>query len=260
MFQPPLKHVGYGDVRLLNMSSTYPIAAVAELIGEPARAAMLVALSDGRALPAGELARVAGVSAQSASGHLSKLVDGGLLAVQSEGRHRYYRLSSPHVSHAIEALGVISTAPRRPGAPRPPETLALYNVRSCYDHLAGRVAVELTKALETSRVIRPRGERDYRLGPGGKAWFADLGVDTETVGRSRRTFARRCLDWTERRPHLAGALGSALFTQIIALGWVARLAKTRALRITHRGARELESRFGIAARARGADGTPAYGP
>jgi DNA-binding transcriptional ArsR family regulator len=260
MFQPPLKHVGTRGARLPDVSSTYPIAAVAELIGEPARAAILVALTDGRALPAGELARVAGVSAQSASGHLSKLVDGGLLAVQCEGRHRYYRLSSVEVSHAIEALGVISTAPRRPGAPRPAEALALYNVRSCYDHLAGRVAVELTRVMETSRAVRPSGEREYALGTAGKTWFASLGVDTQSVLRSRRSFARRCLDWTERRPHLAGALGSALFAQLTALGWVARLPKTRALRITHRGVRELESRFGIAARARGADGTPAYGP
>lgn len=249
MFHPLLKHVGSGGARLPNVSSTYPIAAVAELIGEPARAAMLVALSDGRALPAGELARTAGVSAQSASGHLSKLVDGGLLAVQSEGRHRYYRLSSPDVSHAIEALGVISTAGRRPGVLRPPETQAIENIRSCYDHLAGRVAVELARAMEVSRAIRPRGERDYVLGPGARAWFAGLGVDTEALRGSRRAFARRCLDWTERRPHLAGALGAALFAKLVSLEWVARLPRTRALRITHRGERELGARFGIAARA-----------
>ncbi len=249
MFHLKLNHVGSPGARLPRMSSTYPIAAVAELIGEPARAAMLVALSDGRALPAGELARTAGVSAQSASGHLSRLVDGGLLAVQSEGRHRYYRLSSPDVSHAIEALGVISTSGRRPGAPRPPETRALENIRSCYDHLAGRVAVELTATLEASRVLQPRGERDYDLGPGAPALFGGLGVDAEALRGSRRAFALRCLDWTERRPHLAGALGSALFARLTELGWVARLPKTRALRITHRGERELGARFGIAARA-----------
>jgi DNA-binding transcriptional ArsR family regulator len=223
------------------MNATYPIAAVAELIGEPARAAILIALGDGRALPAGELARAAGVSAQSASAHLSKLVCGGLLSVQSEGRHRYYRMASPEVGHALEALGAISTMPRGPGVPRPPETRALYNARTCYDHLAGRVAVELASALEEARVIQPDGERDYALGPEGKAWFEALGVEAVALRRSRRSFARRCLDWTERRPHLAGALGAALSTRLMALGWVARL------RITQRGARELEGRFGIVA-------------
>lgn len=247
MFHPLLKHGRAGGGRLTGMNATYPIAAVAELIGEPARAAILVALADGRALPAGELARAAGVSAQSASGHLSKLVGGGLLAVHREGRHRYYRMSSPEVGHAIEALGAISTAPARPGAPRSRGTLALYNARSCYDHLAGRVAVELASSLETSRLLRPQGPRDYELGADGQAWFARLSVDTDALRGSRRAFARRCLDWTERRPHLAGALGAALFSRLMALGWVAPLAGTRALRITHRGSRELEGRFGIAA-------------
>jgi DNA-binding transcriptional ArsR family regulator len=230
------------------MNANYPIAAVAELVGEPARAAILIMLADGRALPAGELARAAGVSAQSASAHLSKLVGGGLLSVQSEGRHRYYTMASPAVGHAIEALGAIATNPRGPGVTRPPETRALYNLRSCYDHLAGRVAVDLASALERSRVIRLRGERDYELGPEGPRWFEALGLDAAALRRSRRTFARRCLDWTERRPHLAGALGAALFSRLMALGWVVRLPKTRALRITHRGAEELEGRFGILAR------------
>jgi DNA-binding transcriptional ArsR family regulator len=231
------------------MNANYPIAAVAELIGEPARAAILIMLADGRALPAGELARAAGVSAQSASAHLSKLVGGGLLSVQSEGRHRYYTMASPDVGHAIEALGAIATNPRGPGVAPPPETRALYNLRSCYDHLAGRVAVELTSALERSRVIWLRGERHYELGPEGPIWFEALGLDAAALCRSRRTFARRCLDWTERRPHLAGALGAALFSRLMALGWVARLPKTRALRVTHRGLGELEGRFGILARA-----------
>jgi len=222
------------------VNATYPVAAVAELIGEPARAAILIALADGRALPAGELARAASVSAQSASGHLSKLVGGGLLAVQSEGRHRYYRLSSPDVAHAIEALGAISTVLPRAGAARPRETPALYNLRTCYDHLAGRVAVDLARALETSGVLLARGERDYELGPVGPEWLERLGLNAEALRGSRRAFARRCLDWTERKPHLAGALGAALLSRLLTLGWVARLPQSRALRITHRGARELE--------------------
>jgi DNA-binding transcriptional ArsR family regulator len=247
MFQARLKRGRFGHATLGAVNATYPVAAVAELIGEPARAAMLIAVCDGRALPAGELARAAGVSAQSASAHLSKLVGGGLLSVQSEGRHRYYRMAGPEVGHAIEALGAISTPPRRPDRPRAPEARALHDARSCYDHLAGRVAVELASALERSRVIRPRGERDYELGPEGPGWLQDMGLEEEALRRSRRSFARRCLDWTERRPHLAGALGAALSTRLLSLGWVARRVGTRALRITHRGARELEGRFGILA-------------
>ncbi len=231
------------------MNATYPIAAVAELIGEPARAAILIALADGRALAAGELARVAGVSAQSASGHLSKLVGGGLLWVHREGRHRYYTMASPEVGHAVEALGAIATKPHGAGLSRSPETRALYNLRSCYDHLAGRVAVELTSAFEKSRMIQLRGERDYELGPEGPIRFEAFGLDTAALRRFRRRFARRCLDWTERRPHVAGALGAAILSRLMALGWVARLPKTRALRITSRGAGELEGRFGILARA-----------
>jgi len=232
---------------MVPMNAIYPIAAVAELIGEPARAAILIALSDGRALPAGELARAAGVSAQSASGHLSKLVGGGLLLVQSEGRHRYYRMSGPEVGHAIEALGVISTVTLPSGLPRSVTTKDLYNLRSCYDHLAGRIAVDLALKLETSKVIVRHTDREYELGPGGQAWFERLGVDTNALRGSRRLFARRCLDWTERKPHLSGALGAAVFSRLLGLEWVVRLPKTRALRITTHGVRELESQLGIQA-------------
>jgi DNA-binding transcriptional ArsR family regulator len=227
------------------MNSTYPIASVAELIGEPGRAAMLVALLEGRALTAGDLAFTAGVSAQSASAHLSKLVDGGLLAVQNAGRHRYYRMASADVGHAIEALGVIATHTRPPGVPQPRQARDIYLARSCYDHLAGRAAVDLATALETSGVLRHRGERDYELGPKGAGWFAGLGIDVETLRISRRMFARRCLDWTERKPHLAGSLGAALFSRMLTLGWLARRRDTRALRITHRGEHELHVRFGF---------------
>jgi DNA-binding transcriptional ArsR family regulator len=232
------------------MNTAYPIAMVAELLGEPARSAILIALLDGRTLAAGELAYIAGVSAQSASAHFSKLVDGGLLSVQSSGRHRYYRMASPHVAHALEALGAIATKPRHPGVPRMPgnrEAMALYTARTCYDHLAGRVGVELAEALESARVIKVCSERDYELGMRGKALLSNLGLDIDQLKRSRRTFARQCLDWTERRPHVAGALGAALFSRLLTLGWFARLPKTRALRITHRGARELQNRFGIGA-------------
>jgi DNA-binding transcriptional ArsR family regulator len=228
------------------MNTTYPIAAIGELIGEPARATILIALLDGKARTAGELALTADISAQSASAHLSKLVDGGLLTVGRTGRHRYYAMAGPDVAYALEALGSISTVPRAhiaaPG-PRTPDDM--YTARSCYDHLAGRIAVEISSALEKSAVIRRRGECDYELGRAGRGWFANLGIDVDALRRSRRAFARQCLDWTERRPHIAGALGAALCSRIIALGWIARRRDTRALRITHHGARELRSRLGL---------------
>ncbi len=226
------------------MNARYPLAAVAELIGEPARAAMLIALVDGRALPAGELARSAGISAQSASGHLGKLVLGGLLSVSSSGRHRYYRLAAPEVAHALEALGAISTA-RGVGVPRSPRPEPLHEARLCYDHLAGRVGVEITAALERAGALEASGERDFVLGPRGEDAFGGIGLDLAALRGARRAFARRCLDWTERRPHLAGALGAALCARLLELEWLARTPKSRALRITHRGARGLAERFGV---------------
>jgi hypothetical protein len=136
------------------------------------------------------------------------ILDGGLLTASRSGRHRYYAMAGPDVAHALEALGSISTLPRaRIAAPRPRAADDMYTARSCYDHLAGRIAVELSGALQKCGVIRPSGERDYELGRAGRAWFANLGIDVDSLRRSRRIFARQCLDWTERRPHIAGALG-----------------------------------------------------
>ena len=229
------------------MTTAHPISSVGELIGEPARTAILIALLDGRDLSAGELAKIAGISPQSASAHLSKLVDGALLTARHHGRHRYYGITRPDVAYALEALGSIATLPRPTAAIRSREDLDMYRARSCYDHLAGRVAVELTKALEDSKVILISGERDYKLGPKGLIWFANMDIDVDALQRVRRIFARRCLDWTERKPHLAGALGAALYSRMFAAGWIARRPGTRALRITQRGARELQTRFGFIA-------------
>ena len=227
------------------MIPTYPIASIAELIGEPARAQILVALLDGSALPAGELARIAGVSAQSASAHLSQLVNGGLLKVESEGRHRYYRIAGREVAHAVEALGAISTVQRPCGLLHDREKDTLCLARSCYDHLAGRIAVEMAEALESLKVISPCGEREYRMGSRGNKWFAKIGVEIDGLRRSRRSFAKECLDWTERKPHIAGALGAAIFSRFVALGWIARRSNTRAVRITQLGSREFHTRLGI---------------
>jgi DNA-binding transcriptional ArsR family regulator len=228
------------------MESAYPIATVAELMGDRGRSSILLTLIDGSSRPAGELAILAGLSAQSASGHLSKLVDGGLLTVQGIGRHRYYKLASADIAHALEALGAIAIAPARRPAPQNPEKLALYTARTCYDHLAGRIAVGLAGFLVDAGMVTVSGEKEYEVGKNGAAFLAALGIDVMELSGTRRAFARQCIDWTERKPHLAGALGAALCSRLISLNWFARRPGTRVLRVTQRGARELQERFGIA--------------
>jgi DNA-binding transcriptional ArsR family regulator len=224
-------------------SATVRVASVGEMFGDPARAAILVALLDGRARTAGELALTGNISAQSASGHLAKLTAGGLLAVRSQGRHRYYELANPDVAHALEAAGSLMT--RRANGSANGCSSQLVNARlansdirmarSCYDHLAGVVAVDLTRRIEALGAIRACGDWEYELGRDGEKFFAKLGIDLDALRRGRRAFARRCLDWTERKPHLAGALGAALFARLVETGWIARKRESRVVRITHLG-------------------------
>jgi hypothetical protein len=160
--------------------------------------------------------------------------------VHREGRHRYYRLASEDVAHALEALGVIATAPPRAGK-LSPERAALRAARACYDHLAGAVAVSIAEKLEREYLVQSAGDRAYEVTADGVRWFADvLGIDVEALACSRRTLARRCLDWTERRPHIAGALGAAMLEQMLAMRWAVKPAGSRAVRITVRGHDELE--------------------
>jgi DNA-binding transcriptional ArsR family regulator/DNA-binding PadR family transcriptional regulator len=216
------------------MTERFSIASVAGLVGEPSRAAILLALLDGRALPAGELARHAKLSAAAASLHLKKMIEGGLLVVQSAGRHRYYRLASPEVAHALEALGAIATV--APPLRSLSSTRAQLRVaRTCYDHLAGACAVALAQRLEQNGVLRVQDDRSYTITADGSSWLLDvMQVDTALLPR-RRAIARRCLDWTERRSHVAGPLGAAFLERFTAWRWVARTPDSRALRITSRG-------------------------
>lgn len=217
------------------MTARYALADVAALVGEPTRAAILLALIDGRALPAGELAVEAGLSAAATSLHLAKLTRGGLLLVQQEGRHRYYRLASGDVGHALEALGVLATA-RPPARALTRERAALRTARTCYDHLAGALAVALAEKMAREHVVREADEREYEITAHGAGWLADaMGIDVSGLATGRRPLARRCLDWTERRPHVAGALGAALLERVLVRRWVARVEGKRALRITARG-------------------------
>jgi DNA-binding transcriptional ArsR family regulator len=226
------------------MTTGSNMAAVGRLIGDPARGNMLDAMMDGRAHSAGELAVVAGVSPATASGHLRQLLDGHLVAVAVQGRHRYYRLASPAVARMLEGLMAI-TAPRPArsrATPHVPD--ALREARTCYDHLAGRLGIAITDRLEANGVVQIDSD-GILVTDHGQTWLADHAFNVDAArGRSRRPVCRPCLDWTERRPHLAGALGAALLDGLIARGWIARAEGSRAIAVTRSGAPELLQLFG----------------
>ncbi|GAA5127063.1 ArsR/SmtB family transcription factor [Pseudonocardia adelaidensis] len=206
------------------------LAPLATLIGDPARIAILAALAEGHALPAGELARRAGVHPATATGHLRRLVDGGLVVVHEQGRHRYHRLAGPRVAAVLEAMAQLAPATpvRSLRSVRAGKTLT--EARTCYDHLAGRRGVELRDRLLEAGALRLIDDRDHELTPTGRRLVTVVGVDPHPLDRTRRVFARSCVDWTGRRPHLAGALPAALTHRLIELGWLTRAAG-RGLRV-----------------------------
>jgi DNA-binding transcriptional ArsR family regulator len=228
--------------RMSSMASGNTIAEVASLIGDVARANILSALMDGRALTAGELAWHAGVSASTTSGHLSKLTEAELIALEKQGRHRYYRLASPEIAHAIEALmAVAATGPKR-HRPVGPKDEALRTARTCYDHMAGRLGIALADSLcEHGHIVLADGA-GVVTGK-GRRFLSDFGIDLDALARSSRPFCRTCLDWSERRPHLAGHLGAKLLDRSLGLGWVRRVPDSRALKITETGRRGFSARF-----------------
>ncbi|HUO93575.1 MAG TPA: helix-turn-helix transcriptional regulator [Rhizomicrobium sp.] len=221
------------------MSSLPNVAQVGALIGDPVRAAILGALMDGSERPAGELAGLSGVSPQTASAHLARLLDGGLLAVNRHGRHRYYRLRDADVAHAIETLSVAADfAPRRSQRVDP----VLKRARRCYDHVAGELGVAICDTLiADGRVIA--GGDGYTLSANGRDWMRCMHLDPPPD--TRRPLVRPCLDWTERRPHLAGWLGAAICTVLENEGALLRISEGRALRLTPHGAEVLRRRFGV---------------
>jgi DNA-binding transcriptional ArsR family regulator len=217
------------------------LAAVGALLGDQSRVAMLDALMTGRALTAGELARAAGVSPPTASEHLAKLHRGGLVEVVSQGRHRYHRLAGPDVGAALEALSLV--APQRPvrSLRQSARARSLATARTCYDHLAGSSAVALHDALLGRDWLRP-APGGYQVTERGESAFACWGVDVAAALAERRIFARSCLDWTERRPHLAGALAAAVAAALVdgPEPWFVRRADDhRGLRVTEAGERHL---------------------
>jgi len=227
------------------MTEIVRMAATAQLLGDPARAHMLAALMDGGALTAKELAFAAHVSAQTASGHLGKLTEAGLLAVTSQGRHRYYRLASPLVGQMVESLMALSGP--EPPAPRPWRAgEAMRTARTCYDHIAGRLGVAIADSLEgEGRVVLTADGGEVT--EAGRAFLRDLGADPAGGGRPGRVFCRPCLDWSERRPHIAGRLGAVLCARCLELGWITRQRDTRAVAITPAGREGFGRMFGVEA-------------
>jgi DNA-binding transcriptional ArsR family regulator len=214
------------------------IVGIAALIGDHARAEVLTALMADRALTATELAEVAGVTKQTISAHLAKLVDAGLVAVESQGRHRYFRLADQDVAHLLESLmGVAfrTGALRVRASPREP---ALRKARVCYDHLAGEIGVRIYESLLKRRALVP-GANGLDLTVAGRRLFQELRIDTDALSTQKRAFCRACLDWSERRHHLAGALGAALLARFVDLGWAKRASDSRAVLLTANGERAL---------------------
>jgi len=223
-----------------NMVSGNTIAGVASLIADPARANMLSALMAGIALTAGELAQIGGVTPQTASGHLGRLVDAEIAAVEKQGRHRYYRLVSSEVAQAIELLSVAATAgPRRYRRPGPKDE-ALRHARTCYDHIAGRLGLALADAMQVRGYVQTANGA-ASVTPEGMAFLNDFGAD---IGSDQRPMCRACLDWSERRYHLAGRVGAELLNRSLSLGWVERVPGGRTLLVTNIGQVGYRERFG----------------
>lgn len=225
------------------MDAELNIAGVAALVGDPTRARMLTALMDGRSRTAKELAYGAGITPQTASSHLAKLLRAHLIGMERQSRHRYFRLAAPSVGHAVEALMAVSpTRARVTPAEGPLDALRL--ARTCYDHLAGRLGVMVTEAMVRRRFLKPTG-RDFLLTAPGERFLGRLGVDVRKSRAERRAFARQCLDWSERRVHLAGSLGAAVARRCLDLRWVRRVGDERTLALTPQGRRGLRTWFGV---------------
>ncbi len=231
------------------MTRTAVFAEIATAAGDPARAGMLNALMDGRALTATELARVAGITPQTASGHLARLTVSGLIAVEKQGRHRYHRLATPAVARMLESIMQVAAEaePRRTKAFTGPRDIAMRAARTCYDHLAGHLGVALADAMVAKGQIELAPDAGI-VTDTGMALLQRLGIDLDARGKRKgRLLCRPCLDWSERRPHLAGAVGTALCTHCFDAGWIRRVEGTRAVTITAKGQRNFREIFGIGA-------------
>ena len=226
------------------MITGYLFAEVAALVGERARATILLALLDGRALTASELAHAARVTPQTASTHLAKLTEAGLVRVVREGRHRYFRLASPKVVEMIEGIVAVALENRPRYRPVSRQARELCAARICYDHLAGRLSVDLTDFLTANEYI-VLGEEAAEITQAGERFLAEFGIDLSALNSTGHDFCRPCLDWTERRPHIAGAVGAALTKRCFDLGWTERAKRSSAVIVTASGKHGFLETFGI---------------
>lgn len=220
------------------------IAEIAALVGDPTRATMIAALLDGRALTASELALAARITPQTASTHLAKLTEAGLLSVVRDGRHRCFRLASPLVADMIDGIVAVALQKRPRYRPLSPQARALGAARICYDHLAGRLSVDLTDSF-VAREYVVLDDEAAEITTTGTGFFTGFGIELPARRSTRRRFCRLCLDWTERRPHIAGALGAAMAKRYFDLGWMERMKRSHAVIVTPLGQRGFRKTFGI---------------
>lgn len=241
------RHAGLGNGGRFGVHRSVDVETqhLASLMAEVSRGRMLAMLMDGRARTAKELAFSAAVTAQTASSHLAKLVGGGVLVVEAQGRHRYFRIARTEVAEAVEAL--MTAAGRAPGvaaAGAPPKLPPIKLARFCYDHLAGWLGVELLASMVQQRALASHG-RDFAVTRRGETLLGEAGVDVEKARGARRRLACACLDWSERRPHLGGALGNEIALTFLAGKWIRRREESRAVVVTEKGRREIAARFGV---------------
>ena len=218
--------------------------SIASLICEPTRAKMLWNLLDGRAYTASELAIVADISATSASNHLAKLLVADIVKVEVQGRHRYYSFSRPEVAYAVESLASLTTDKLNGSHKEKKPESGIKFCRTCYDHLAGYVGVKVVEALEQNKFLM-KTETAYDVSAKGWQFFAGLGINKENFNNSRRPLTRQCLDWSERKPHLAGQLGAALLSKMLASKWVKNVQFSRELVVTAKGREKFYNLLGV---------------
>lgn len=239
------EHFAYNQSMPADFRVDEGVPGIAAAIGDPGRARMLYVLMDGHARTATELAIVAGVSASTASAHLTRLKSEKLVKVVRQGKHRYFTLDGPEVGAVLEGLLVLSGGSRDKFVPNTPNRLRM--ARTCYDHMAGTLGVTLHDCMVKAGWLvedPSAGDDAYQLTVRGDRAFRELGVDVEELQVTRRRFASQCIDWSERRPHLGGAVGAAMFTLALKRKWVSRDLNTRVLSVTSRGTREIREYFG----------------
>ncbi|TEA45667.1 transcriptional regulator [Bacillus sp. BH2] len=226
------------------MSINPNVAEVAFLLGEKSRAAILISLMDGRLHTASELAYMAAIKPQTASFHLSKLIESNLVNVDKQGRHRYYQLANEEVARILESFLAISPPPEVRSLKQSSQVKLLREARTCYDHLAGKLGVGLTESMLNTGYLE-KEERNFVVTPKGEQFFTDFGIDLGQLKRKRRSFSHACIDWSERHHHLAGALGNELMKRFLDLSWIVQVPSVRAVKVTDKGKVGFKQYFNI---------------